>query len=560
VEQILAVLERKPLYRRPAPMVAMAACLALAVLVIPVIIEFTTPAPIRLAVLPVDSPSDLDQSGQRILEDVAKRVRRMQAGKATISVIPPSKVLSKDVVTPQEAKRVFGATHAMQLKLYPEGDGVDAEGMVIDLSTMSHVNKDFRWHFAKADLADLPTGLTGFISWALHVHRTLQPETVAPAAAAAYKTGREYLDRQPHDFVNAAREFREAARLDPHSPLPAAGLAEARTREFQTRKDERAGKEAQLWLARAEALNADSPAVRMASGLLHQIRGDYPRAIDDYQRAKEIDSGNVEAMLGVGFAYESQGVLDKAVKNYDLAISKDPNNYRPYEYLGAFYYFRGRYAEAEEPYRKAVERAPDRVDTYGTLAAIYTAEFKYAEAETMYKALLQQKESALTLNNLGGTLAFQGRQQEAMDYYRRAVTLNPSRAIYLINLGDAQRRVKDHADAQYSYQRGLRLVREELTANTANASARAYLAYLLARLGFKGEARRQIAEAMNSPAKDDQIMLCAVETYEALGDRERSLAAAAMATPQTRAVMNHHPDLADLQQNPRFKKLIAHIQ
>jgi serine/threonine protein kinase len=221
-EQILHALDRKPLYRRLA--LAVTTTMALAALATPGIIDLLTPPPIRLAVLPVVSPGDLDQTDQRILEDVAGRVRSMQAGKATISVISPSKLLGKGLVMPQETKKVLGATHALQLKLYPEGDGVNAEGTIIDLSTMAHV-RDYSGHFAKADLADLRTGLTGFIGWALHVHRTVQPETVATAATTAYKTGREYLDRQPHDFMNAAREFEDATRLDPHLPLPAAGLA-----------------------------------------------------------------------------------------------------------------------------------------------------------------------------------------------------------------------------------------------------------------------------------------------------------------------------------------------
>ncbi|HEV3316071.1 MAG TPA: protein kinase [Candidatus Angelobacter sp.] len=554
-EQLLDALERKPFYRRPALMVATVACLILAAMVVPRIVDMFSSPPMRLAVLPVGGPSGPAQRGERILQEVAERVRRLQAGKATVSVILPSKALSKGVTTPEQAKRVFGATHTLQLKLRPDADGLMAEGTVIDLGTMTH--REYSAHFAEANLVDLPTGLTGFISWALHIHRAKQPDSVVPAAVIAYKSGRDFLDREPHDFIDAIREFEEAARLDPHSPLPLAGLAEAYSREYQFQRDEKARKEAQLWLAKAEALNADSPTVRMASGLLHLIRGDYLRALDDYQRVEEIEPGNVEAWLGSGLAYESQGMLDKAMKDYGQAIFLEPSYYKPYEYLGALHYYHGQYAEAEEAYQKDIEYAPDRVNAYGSLVGVYTAQFKYAEAEKVYKSLLERKQTALTLNNIGAMLAFQGRQREAIDYYRQAVDKDPNRAIYWLNLGDAQRRMDEHVDAKDSYQHGLRLALSQVTANEGNTSARAYLAYLQARLGFKDQASLQIAAALNSPAKDDQVIRCAVETYEAMGDREQALAAAAMATVQTRMQMDHHPDLADLQRDSRFRSLIG---
>jgi tetratricopeptide (TPR) repeat protein len=558
-EQILDVLNRQPFYRKPALVVAIAACLVLATLAARWVVDIFMPPPIRLAVLPVELPSGLAQRGRQILDDVAERVKQMQDGKATVSVVPLSKVLSKGVATPQEAARILGATHALQLKIRPEADGLAAEGTIIDLRTMAHL-RDYSAHFAKADLDDLRTGLTGLVSWALHVHRRSQPETVAPAAATAYKNAREYLEREPHDFIDAMPEFQEAARLDPHSPLPSAGLAEAHAREYQAERNEEARKDAQFWLAKAEALNADSPAVRRASGLLHLIQGDYPKALEDYQRVEEIEPRNVEALLGSGLAYESQGKMAEAMAHYRRAMSIDPNNYKPYEYLGALHYYHGQYAEAEEPYKKDIELAPNRVNAYGSLAGVYTAQFKYAEAENVYKALLERKKTALTLNNIGVMLAFQGRQREAIDYYRRAVAIDPDRAIYWLNLGDSQRRVKDQANAKDSYQHGLRLALGQITANVTNASARAYLAYLHARLGSKDQARLQIAAALNSPGRDNQVVLCAVLTYEAMGDREQALAKAAMATAQNLTVMDHHPDLEDLQRDSRFRLLMAEIK
>lgn len=559
-EQIIDALERKPLYRRLVLAVTACLCLVLAALVVPKIVEIFTPPSIRLAMLPVQGPGDWAHRVQRILEDVAERVTQMQTGKATVSVIPLSKALSKGVATPQEAAKVLGATHALQLRLSRDANGLEAEAAVIDLVTMAHV-RDYSAHFAEADLDDLPAGLAGLVSWALHLHRRSLPETVAPAASLAYQSGHRYLNGEPPDFTAAMRELQEAARLDPHSPLPLAGLAEAYTREYQMRRDEKARNNAQLWLAKSEALNADSPSVRMAAGLLRTIQGDYPRALADYQRVEEIEPGNVEALVGSGFVYEIQGMLDKAMTDYRQAISLDPSYYKPYEYLGAFYFNRGHYDKAEELYKKDIERAPVRANAYGSLAAAYIAQGKYAEAQEVYETLLRLKgQNPLTLNNIGGMLAFQGHQEAAIDYYRRALAKDPNSPRYWLNLGDSQRRINDSISARDSYRRGLEAARRHIRENPGSASGRAHLAYIEARLGLKDQARLDIAAALNSPAKDDYVVLCAVVTYEALGDRERALAAAAMTTAQTRNEMAHHPDLADLQRDSRFRLLMAQTQ
>ena len=559
-EQILDALNRKPFYRRPTPVVTIAACLVAAALVVPKIFEIFRPAPFRLAVLPVQGPGDLAQRGRQILDNMTDRVKQMQTGKATVSVIPASRSLSKGVTTPEEAVKILGATHALQLTLKPEADGLAAEGAVIDLATMAHV-RDYSGHFAKADLDDLPAGLAGTISWALHLRRRSQLETVSPAASLAYQSGRASLDRESPDLPAAMHEFQEAANLDHHSPLPPAGLAEAFTWQYRFRRDEESRKDAELWLARSDALNADSPTVRMAAGLLHTIEGDYAKALADYQRAAEIEPENAKALVGSGFAYEMQGMLDKAMTDYRLAISRDPKYYKPYEYLGALYFSRGQYEQAEELYKKDIERAPDRGNALGSLAAAYTAQGKYAEAEKVYQALLQRKgENALTLNNIGATLALQGRQKEAIDYYRQALAKDPNNPRYWLNLGDSQRRLNDLPNAKDSYRRGLTTAQRHVTENPTSASGRANVAYLEARLGLKDQARSEIAAALNSASRDDQVVLCAVETYEALGDRERSLAVAAMASPQTRAEMERHPDLADLSRDSRFRLLMAQTQ
>jgi tetratricopeptide (TPR) repeat protein len=554
--EVLAALESKPWYVRPAVIATLAASLLLAAMIGPQILARIVGPPIHLAVLPVEAPADLAQRGNQMLNVAADRMREVQTGEATVAVIPLAKALKKNVTTPEEAAKVLGATHVLKVKLLPEADGVAAQAAIIDLKTMAHV-REYSGQFPSADFSDLPVGLTGSVALALHLHRTPKAETVAKAAEPRYESGLKYLEREPHDFVDAINEFQEAARLDPHSPLPLAGLSAAHVREYQATKKDSALNDAKLWLAKAEALNADSPKVRLASGLLHQVAGDYANARLDYQRVEEIDPGNVEALLGIGFSYESQSLLDQTMAAYHRAITVAPGNYKPYEYLGAMYYYRGRYADAVGPFQREIQCAPDRVDAYANLAGAYIAQGKYHEAEEVFARSPKGTETAAKLNNIGAKLAFQGHDPEAIYYYKRAIEQSPNRAIYWLNLGDSQRRTAGPAQAKAAYKRGLEVAGLDVTTNPGSASARGYLAYLQVRIGRKAQAKTEIAQALNAPTKDDQVLLCAVQTYEALGDRQRALAAARQASIQTLREIAHHPDLADLNRDPRFIVLLG---
>jgi tetratricopeptide (TPR) repeat protein len=558
-EDVLAALERKPLYRRPVVLVALAACLALIALTTPNIIDALKPAPFSLVVLPAEASAELAQRGQGILTDVAKRVQQIQAGKATVSVIPPAKASGKGVTTPEQAAKTFGATHALQIKLLPKGDDVAVEGAIIDLHTMAHV-RDYSGRFAASDLSDLPTGLTGAVAAALHLHRAAKPESVIADAVAPYNKGREYLEREPHDFADAFLEFQKAAQSDPHSPLPLAGLAEAKTREYQLRRKKEVMQEAQFWLAKAESLDADSPRVRIASGLLYLILHDYPKALADYQRVEEIDPNNAEALLGSGFAYEKQGTLDKAKIDYHRAISAAQKSYKPYEYLGGLYYHAGNYGEAVKWYQQAVEQAPDRVSLYGDVAGVYIAQGRLKEADEEFNRAPKGAATALWLNNYGANLAFKRNDTEAIHYYVLAKGQDSKNPVIWLNLGDSQRRVGALDDARKSYRIGSDLAQDQLNTNSTSPELRAYFAYLQARQGAKDRARSEIAQAMAAPAKDDQVVLCAVQTYEVLGDRAKAISAAGEATPQTLNEINLHPDLAGLQRDSRFKLLLAQFR
>jgi len=555
-EQILAVLNRKPLYLRPWIAIAALIFLAAGSSLWRPIYGYFRPPDISLAILPVRGTGDIPRMGELVLHDVTQRLAARPNGKPKFLLISSDAAAKKGVATLGQAESVLHATHALQLELHRDQGDIAAEAAVIDLKTQAHVG-DYTGHFAEADLGDLPGGLAGSVSAALHLPGTATPEAVSLAAKAAYESGRNYLRQGRYSYDQAIAQFQQAAVADRHSPLPFAGLAEAYVAKYNVEKNQQARDAARAYLQAGEMLDPDSPRLRVASAGLNIAFSRYPQALDDCRRALEIDPGNTEAWIRSGFAYEMQGAKGKALEAYQRAVELDPGYYKPYQYLGGFYYYGGKFAAAEQQYKKEVEHALNDLDGYSDLGSTLTEQGKYTEAEMAFKTALQIKETPPNLNNMGVTLEYLGRDGEALPFLARAATLEPKNHRYWMNLGDAHRRLGHATKAAAAYRQLLFLTSEQIKDNPASGSIRAFMAYALARLGRRREAKEEIAQALQSPANDNQLIRNGVLTYEALGMRQSALKCAAQTTPEVRISIKHHPDLADFSRDSRFIQLMA---
>ncbi len=556
VVQVLAVLDRPPFYRKPwVPNVAIAALALLAAggLFWRPVYDYLRPPEIKLVILGVQHPGDMQYIGEGVLRNVTALLAQEPKDKPKFQLVPPSVAEKQDINSPEQAERLLHATHVLEVSMSRYHGDIAVAAAVVDAKTSVHI-RDYSGYFAESDLGDLSAGLAGLVSLALDLPRPATAEMIAPAAASAYESGRNYLSQDRNSFNEAIAQFQQAAHLDPHSPLPLAGLAEAYMGKYYVEANKQTLDEAQHYLQSAERLDPDSPQVLLASASLNTTRGRNPQAVQDCARVQKIDPKNPEAWIRSGFAYEQQYIYDKAQESYHTAIELDPGYYKSYEYLGGLYYYKGMYAEAEQQFRKQIEVAPQRLDAYGNLGGLLTSQFRYAEAEKIYRAALQIRETAQNLNNLGATLDRQKRDADALPLYKRAAELVPSSALYWMNFGDSSRRLGHTRDAASAYKKVHALMVEHLQTDSASQLSRAYMAYSLARMGRTADAESEIGQALTFAKNDQQIVLCAVLTYEALRKRTLALRVAAMATPDVKKEIEHLPDLADFIADSRFTK------
>lgn len=556
--QVIAGLEKKSFRKAPILMVGL---LIIAALVAPPVRQRLTdliwPQPnIRLAILSMGGVTNSGDLGAGVLQDVSDRIRRMGSGRRTVVVIPPSEIRDKQIRTADQAREVLHATHALEAKVEPDGNALVASASVIDLKTKMPL-REFSGRYSPITIGNMPAALASTVSATLGLHAPATPDVLSPAATPAYDRGLFLLHRDGHSFDDAIVSFDEAARQDPHSSLPLAGLAESKIMKFQATRQQSALDDARRAVLAAESLNPDSPRVRLASGLLKETVSQYEQALDDYRSALDHEPRNVDALRRVAGVYDKLDMPAEAIQTYQKVIELDPGYYGGYHGLGVFYYYRGKYRESAEQFQKSIERAPGLFDDYTDLGAALNELGRDAEAEQAFQTSLKLRETDSALNSMGAMRAYQKKDAEAVAYYKRAVALDPSEYIYLENLADSYRRLGRVPEANTAYRKAMDLAMDTLKENPRLGYPRGYVAYIAARLGDRKRAEDEIAQALQLSPGETKVIRSAVLTFEALGERDRAIQVLDGATPDLLNELDRQPDLADFSRDPRFRQLVA---
>jgi tetratricopeptide (TPR) repeat protein len=297
--------------------------------------------------------------------------------------------------------------------------------------------------------------------------------------------------------------------------------------------------------------------VRLAAGLLKKTAGQYEEALEDYRSVLARDPQDADALRPIAEVYDKLKMPAQAIAAYQKAIQLDPDYYAGYHGLGVFYYYHGDYAQAAEQFQKSIERAPGLFDEYTNLGAALDDLGREAEAEKALLTSLKLHETPRALNSMGAMRAYQGRDGEAVAYYKRAVAMDPANFIYLENLADSERRLGRVHESMAAYRKAMDIALSALEQDPRKGYDRGYVAYISARLGDRKRAKNEIAQALQMSSGETKVIRNAVLTYEALGERERAIQVLDGAKPELLAELARQPDLSDFRNDSRFKQLVA---
>jgi len=211
-------------------------------------------------------------------------------------------------------------------------------------------------------------------------------------------------------------------------------------------------------------------------GLAYAELGERKRAIEDYDKAIELNPDFAEAYYNRGIAYAKQQKYNEAIKDFDKAIELNPNLAEAYIGRGVTYAEQQKYNEAIKDFDKAIELNPDDAEAYGNRGIAYAKQQKYNEAIKDYdKAIKLNPDDAEAYGNRGIAYAELGEHERAREDMLRAGNLftNERRiedairaciVIFKFNIGEESERViAGHILLLHSYISGSDSVNDNIT-------------------------------------------------------------------------------------------------
>jgi tetratricopeptide (TPR) repeat protein len=273
------------------------------------------------------------------------------------------------------------------------------------------------------------------------------------AAELHYDLATAYAHRE--NYREAVKEYKEVLRLDP------------------SRSD------AQLLLAKA---------------LLNQsaIEAAIPYLQDYVHR----NPNNSEGLEVLGDALKDSSHPTEAIAALNRAIEANPSSYKSHYDLGVVLGRSGSLDDAIHELQMAVKIKPDGSEARYQLARLLSRNKQNDAAKEQFTAFeeLKQKEEQQTkaafLGNQANDWLKQGRLKEAVEGYRKAVSLNPNDAKLHYNLAVALARVGDDSAQRFELQQAISL-------DSRFASAHNQLGSLLMSEGQFSDAEREFTTALD---------------------------------------------------------------
>jgi eukaryotic-like serine/threonine-protein kinase len=205
----------------------------------------------------------------------------------------------------------------------------------------------------------------------------------------------------------------------------------------------------------------------------HDRRADVDRAIEEFTKSVEVDTGYAPGYAGLGDAYYRKNLLNAdpqwrrlALDSATRAVQLNPDLAVAHVAMGRALLADGRLDDAERSLKRALELDSTQPHGHMALAAVQVARKNYTAAESHYReALRLAPDNWEPLAELGQFLYRGARYQEAADAWERCASLVPDNVTIHRQLGAAYHMLERPDDAAHAFQKALAI---EPTASVYN--------------------------------------------------------------------------------------------
>lgn len=521
-----------------------------------------------LVVLPFDPISDdakLTAFGKGLIDTLTAKLTQLGQSHS-LQVVSAGEVLQKNVSSLAQARQEFGADSGLHINLQRSGDMVR---VTYSLSSAKN-GKVFKAGTADAPVTDpfaiedqVSTAVAGALGLQLKADETRELSfhgTSMPDAYNYYTQARGYLQdaSKAANVDSAIILLGQALKVDPNYGRAEADLGSTYWTNYTATKDKNLIARSRQACSKAVDLGNAGGAGHVCLGVIESGTGKYEDAIDQFQRAVQLEPSNEDAYIGLGGAYERLGKTTDAENTYKKLVQLRPNYWRGYNLLGAFYLRQAQYDDAAKMFQKTVELTPESFRGYANMGATLLYEAKYAEAIEPLEQSLAVHPTADTYSNLGTAYYYQHRFKEAARAYEKSVQLNGNDYTNWGNLGEAYYLSDERPKADAAFRKAIIMAKEDLAVNPRDAQLLKTLANYHAMISDRTNALMYINQALEQSKFDKDVLFSAAQIYNDLGDKGLALEwlGKSLRAGYSPGIVRQQPDLDNLHGDARFEELL----
>lgn len=179
-------------------------------------------------------------------------------------------------------------------------------------------------------------------------------------------------------------------------------------------------------------------------GLLYQKQGNIQQALHSYARALQKEKFNPIFLEKFGSLLRAQGDQDGALVCFKAAVDASPNSAELLDAYGVTLRNQERLGAAENAFRQALKIHPGYTQALRNLCHLLEVHGRFAEAEAgLLRCAEIDNESPESLYEIGRNLVQQKKEDEALEWLRRAIKAQPDYAAAHITLSAALNATED---------------------------------------------------------------------------------------------------------------------
>ena len=488
----------------------------------------------HIAVLPfANSGNDpeFQPVAEGLMDSMTNQLSNLEAAQQSLWVVPSSVVRNHKVNDPASAFRELGATMVVQGTIQRKGQDVYLTVVLIDSKRLRQIGSA-QLEDRGGDLAALQDQAVVHLARLMKVKVSEAARTpagsVTPSAYESYVKALGYMQRydKPGNLDRAITALNSAVNTDARFALGYATLGEAYRLKFQTEHHPAWIEQASANCQKAVQIDDRLPGAHVTLGYLNISLAKTDLAIQEFQKALDINPRDAAAVMGMASVNEHMGHFAEAEASYKRSIALRPDYWDGYTALGNFYDRQNRPQDAIAQYRRVIELTPDNAEAYSNLGAEYIGlndSQSHAAAEAAFKKSIQLAPTYAAYANLGWLYMTQKRYADAVQPTRQALALNDKDWRVWANLLVVYQWLKDDANMLAVRTKTLKLLEEYAAVNPQEAPVQSALSTFYAEDKLREKALAHVDTALAIAPKDPAVLADVAETYEDLGDRKRAL-------------------------------------